>query len=221
MKILLKDVIELDMDFKGILRSYVIKTVMFWISEEISTSKWKPENLLSCFMKCFKRLIYSVECSMYPHYFIPENDLFENIITLPAQQILLNKLYSLNSYGWQCILFSDQVSNFNNLSFDSRPRFLPADFSKLFLSPSMFQADEVPLTLNFELTKGIQWILSIKSSEIKYLYTYYISKYCQKSNRFLQDDNIFSNRSTETQRNECISTLLLTNLHDASSGWLL
>lgn len=221
MKILLKDVIARYIEYTGFLCSYVIKTVMFWISEDISTSIWKPENLLSCFMRCFKRLIYCVEYSVCPHYFIPENNLFANKIEIPAHQVLLNKLYSLNSYGWQCILFSDQISNFNDLSIDSRPRCLPTDFLKLFLSPTMFQADEVPMTLDFKLTKGIQRILSNKSSKIKYLYTYYISKYCQKSDQFLQVDYVLSNKSTYTKRNACISTLLLTTRHDALSGWLL
>ncbi|XP_052075896.1 uncharacterized protein LOC127713985 [Mytilus californianus] len=65
---------------------------------EISPSIWRPENLLCNFMRCFKRLIYSVENSACPHYFIPENNLFENKIKENAQQKLINKLHILNSY---------------------------------------------------------------------------------------------------------------------------
>lgn len=78
---------------------------MFLVSEELPTSIWQPKNLMHCFMRCFKRLIYCVENSVCPHYFIPENNLFEQTIKRHAQKVLLNKLHILNSYGWRCIAF--------------------------------------------------------------------------------------------------------------------
>ncbi|XP_052076793.1 cyclic GMP-AMP synthase-like [Mytilus californianus] len=105
MKIILKDVINIDRHCKYLLCSYFMKTVIFWISEEFSTSIWKPENLISCFMRCFRRFIYFVEYSMCPHYFIPKINLFDNKIKGQSQQILLNKLHILNSCSWQCVEF--------------------------------------------------------------------------------------------------------------------
>ncbi|XP_063416234.1 uncharacterized protein LOC134697878 [Mytilus trossulus] len=99
LKIILKDVINIDPHCKDLLCSYFIKTVIFWISEEISISIWKPDNLISCFMRCFRRLIYFVEYSVCPHYFIPKDNLFENKIKGQSQQILLKKLRTLNRYA--------------------------------------------------------------------------------------------------------------------------
>ncbi|XP_052075908.1 cyclic GMP-AMP synthase-like [Mytilus californianus] len=107
LKILLKNSINIDSGCKELLCSYHMKTVLFWVSEELPLSEWRPENLTSCFMRCLRRLIYFVEYSMCPHYFIPENNLFENKMNGQSREILLNKLYIFNSYGWQCIACSE------------------------------------------------------------------------------------------------------------------
>ncbi|XP_052076204.1 uncharacterized protein LOC127714220 [Mytilus californianus] len=46
LKILLKFVIVLDKDCKELLCSYFMKTILFWICEELPSSIWKPENLM-------------------------------------------------------------------------------------------------------------------------------------------------------------------------------
>ncbi|XP_071124029.1 cyclic GMP-AMP synthase-like receptor 2 [Mytilus edulis] len=101
LKILLKDVISTYTKCEDLLCSYFLKTVMFWISEELPQSIWKPENLIHCFMRCLRRLIYSVDYTICSHYFIPENNLFENKIEGRARGILLDTLYKLHSYGWR------------------------------------------------------------------------------------------------------------------------
>ncbi|XP_076086785.1 cyclic GMP-AMP synthase-like receptor 2 [Mytilus galloprovincialis] len=78
LKIFLKDVIANDSECKDLLCSYFLKTIIFWISEELPSSVWKPDNLIPCFMRCFSRLVYCVEYSVCLHYFIPENNMFEN-----------------------------------------------------------------------------------------------------------------------------------------------
>lgn len=110
LKIILKDLISIYSECKNLLCSYFLKTIIFWISEEQPQSIWKPENLISCFMRCLRRLIYCVKYSLCVHYFIPENNMFENRIEGRARELLLEKLYTLNSYGWRSILFSDQIS---------------------------------------------------------------------------------------------------------------
>ncbi|XP_063409072.1 uncharacterized protein LOC134692546 [Mytilus trossulus] len=57
LKIILKDVISNDSECKDLLCSYFLKTIMFWISEELPSSVWKPDNLITCFMRCFSRLV--------------------------------------------------------------------------------------------------------------------------------------------------------------------
>ncbi|VDI74193.1 Hypothetical predicted protein [Mytilus galloprovincialis] len=111
MKILLKDAIDTDNKCKDLLCSYYMKTIIFWISEELQPSVWTPADLIPCFMRCFSRLIYCVQYQVCPHYFIPENNLFENKIEGLARDNLIDKLRMLFSYGWRCILFSKQISN--------------------------------------------------------------------------------------------------------------
>ncbi|XP_076086779.1 cyclic GMP-AMP synthase-like receptor 2 [Mytilus galloprovincialis] len=80
LKIVLKDVIANDSECKDLLCSYFLKTIIFWISEELPSSVWQPNNIITCFMRCFGRLVYCVEHSVCSHYFIPENNMFENKI---------------------------------------------------------------------------------------------------------------------------------------------
>ncbi|XP_071124014.1 uncharacterized protein [Mytilus edulis] len=227
MKILLKDVIALDKDCKELLSSYVMKTVMFWMSEELPSSIWKPENLISCFMRCFRRLIYYVQYLVCPQYFIPENNLFENKMKGQAQEILFKKLNILKSNGWKCILLSKQISNFNALAdiIRKKPSCLQVYSVKQLLSPVMDAADSLlsKHTLSMEFEKAIHWVLSTKSSKIKYLYTHFMSKYCQRSHKLLPFDDKYGtrNKSIYKQRNSYICTLLLNTRYDAVSGWLL
>ncbi|XP_052076794.1 uncharacterized protein LOC127714800 [Mytilus californianus] len=53
MKILLKDVIASNLNVSDLLCSYFMKTVMFLISEELSTSIWKPEKIDILFHEMF------------------------------------------------------------------------------------------------------------------------------------------------------------------------
>ncbi|XP_052078044.1 nucleotidyltransferase MB21D2-like [Mytilus californianus] len=92
------NIIGIYTECENLLCSYFLKTIIFWISEELPQSIWKPENLIHCFMRCFRRLIYSVDYSVCLHYFIPENNMFENKIEGRAREILLEKLYTLHIY---------------------------------------------------------------------------------------------------------------------------
>ncbi|XP_063447767.1 cyclic GMP-AMP synthase-like [Mytilus trossulus] len=76
LKILLKEIVNEKEELKGLLCSYFLKTLMFWISEENETSVWRPDNIIPCFMTCLKRLLYCIEYSTLLHYFIPDNNLF-------------------------------------------------------------------------------------------------------------------------------------------------
>lgn len=46
LKHLLKEVIEKNPRLKGLLCSYLLKTMLFWLFEELNTSFWTPHNLL-------------------------------------------------------------------------------------------------------------------------------------------------------------------------------
>ncbi|XP_063416265.1 uncharacterized protein LOC134697908 [Mytilus trossulus] len=100
LKILLKDVIATYAECENLLCSYFLKTIIFWVSEELPQSIWKPENLIHCFMRCFSRLIYSVDYSICLHYFIPENNMFEDKIQGHAHRETKTK--SLALYRFMC-----------------------------------------------------------------------------------------------------------------------
>lgn len=112
MKLLLKGVIKQNQLCSDVLCSYFIKIILFWVSEETELTEWIPSNLISCFMKCFKRLIYFIENLCCPHYFISEINLFEKRITETEQEYLLPVLYSLFNTGWRCLLNSRRMFSF-------------------------------------------------------------------------------------------------------------
>ncbi|XP_063414794.1 uncharacterized protein LOC134696777 [Mytilus trossulus] len=222
MKILLKDVIDTDLECKELLSSYFMKTILFWISEECPLSIWRPENLISNFMRCVKRLIYCVENSVCPQYFIPENNLFRNKIEGHAQETLLQKLNILYSYGWRSVLFSDQMSNFNELSFQKEVHLMYGENLRLLMSPSMCLRDRsIPSESdNLLWRKGMHMVLSNKSSKIRDFYSFYTSMILFNSDNFLTIDDKPDNKSSYKQYKTSISTVLLNARHDAVSGWL-
>ncbi|VDI76592.1 Hypothetical predicted protein [Mytilus galloprovincialis] len=223
LKILLKDVIQMNLECDELLCSYFMKTILFWISEEFPPSVWRPENLICNFMRCFRRLIYCVENSVCPHYFIPDNNLFENKIKGHEKQILLNRLYVLNSCNWQCVLFSHQMSPFRRevLLSPIEPTFLHIYEIEKFLF-SMINVSGCT-TLNLTMKQRIRIALSFENSKIKHIYWYYISKFCRQSVQYLpfKDPFISCNKSNYKHYKICIRTLLENLRHDAVSGWLL
>ncbi|VDI36231.1 Hypothetical predicted protein [Mytilus galloprovincialis] len=150
LKILLKDVIATYTECRNLLCSYFLKTIILWMSEELPPSVWKPENLVPCFMRCFSRLIYSVDYSVCLHYFIPENNMFENKIEGRAREILLDKLYTLRTYGWRCVLFSDQLSKFH------------VSMSMHQIEPHRLHTLDVARTMNSELIHFSNYMIAVK-----------------------------------------------------------
>ncbi|VDI01961.1 Hypothetical predicted protein [Mytilus galloprovincialis] len=114
MKILLKDLIKPR--HGDLLCSYFIKTIMFWLSEEIDPSAWKPENMISCVLDCITRLIYCVEYKTCLHYFISENNLFEDRFTDNERKSLLNTLRFIYESPWISVF---ETSTFQNYRFES------------------------------------------------------------------------------------------------------
>ncbi|VDI61361.1 Hypothetical predicted protein [Mytilus galloprovincialis] len=227
LKIVLKDVLAIHSECKDLLCSYFLKTIMFWISEELPLSIWKPNNLIPCFMRCYKRLIYCVEHSVCLHYFIPENNLFENKIEGRSREILLEKLSTLHSYGWQCVLFSDQISNFHVSMWNFQ------------LEPHILYVDDVNQVLNSKLTNwnnarfktqfvqktfenGLCQTLRCQQPSIKDVYKYFISM-CSSglAQRISLESTLNNNKNLYKQYKFCLSTLLQNVYHDAVSGWLM
>lgn len=54
LKLLFKEIIEKQEDLKGLLCSYFLKTLMFWILEETDHYLWRPDNLIPCLKHVYK-----------------------------------------------------------------------------------------------------------------------------------------------------------------------
>ncbi|VDI33854.1 Hypothetical predicted protein [Mytilus galloprovincialis] len=222
MKILLKDVINTDSRCKKLLCSYYIKTIMFWISEEFQPSVWTPCNLIPCFMRCLRRLIYCVQYQVCPHYFIPENNLFENMIDSLDRDSLIDTLRLLFSYGWRCILFSKNISYVSVLScnikfFNSCLYF--DDFNKLLLSKIFLRVSSVSSRNNYN--RAIYYSLDCNSKKLKYIHAYFISAVCSKHCPSLYLSKTIGNKNKYREYNTCLSYLLMSINHDIVSGWMM
>lgn len=224
MKFFLKDVIDIHSECKEILCSYFIKTILFWISEELPISIWRPENLISNFNRCARRLIlYCVNHSVCPHYFISESNLFDNKIEGHAQEKVLKTLNTLYSYGWKCVLFSYQLSNCNEFMFHIRNEKCPFydDSPKILLSKFMFLTNCSILIASSSLRQTLSRMLAFESAKIKNLYLFYLSKANFVRAQSLPCDVLYENKSTYTQRKTLLNALLLNIWHDCGSGWLM
>ncbi|XP_076086787.1 cyclic GMP-AMP synthase-like receptor 2 [Mytilus galloprovincialis] len=229
LKIILKDDIANDSECKDLLCSYFLKTTIFWISEEQPSSVWTPDNLITCFMRCFSRLVYCVEHSVCSHYFIPENNMFENNIEGRARDVLLNKLNTLHSYGWRFILFSDQISNFavSMWNFPIEPFTLYVNDVKKIVQSRTLRFANGDFKFYSELDihvfdAGLLHNIWCHKFSLKHLYAYYISQRCSKQAQSLPlDGAIINNKYQYKQYKSCLSTLLTNVYHDAVSGWLM
>lgn len=136
-------------------------------------------------MRCLRRLIYCVKYSVCPHFFI-HNNLFENKIVGYSRQILLNNLLSLESYGWQCILLSEKLSNIPIRGFYSVSDMSISD-SKILMHSKIIESDAAVMESfsrrgfhNFLRRDeiGLHQLLSYENNEMKYVYRHYMSMIC-------------------------------------------
>ncbi|XP_071142027.1 uncharacterized protein [Mytilus edulis] len=124
MKIILKDLIKPR--HGDLLCSYFLKTIMFWFSEEISQSEWKPEKMISCFLDCFKRLIYCVEYKTCLHYFIPKYNLFEDKFNEEDHKKLMKTLKGIYGSPWTSIFYTETFLSYRFQSVNSNSMALSA-----------------------------------------------------------------------------------------------
>lgn len=118
MKTILNDLIKPR--HGDLLCSYFIKSLMFWLSEDINPSEWKPEKMISCFVNCIRSLIYCVEYETCLHYFIPENNMFEERFTNEHKALLITLRYIYSSL-WICLF---HTSTFQNYRLESENSYL-------------------------------------------------------------------------------------------------
>ncbi|XP_063418464.1 uncharacterized protein LOC134701268 [Mytilus trossulus] len=116
LKVLVKEILEKHEDLKGLLCSYFLKTLMFWISEETDPNLWRPDNIIHCFNACVQRLLYCVRYTTLSHYFIPANNLlFNSVMNREKLTTILEKLYECGIY---CFAYSDTLKDYKRQSYE-------------------------------------------------------------------------------------------------------
>ncbi|XP_062619099.1 uncharacterized protein LOC134280673 [Saccostrea cucullata] len=79
--------------------SYVLKTVLFWVSEENDVSKWRPSTVLQHVRVCFLKLTEFLCSGRCPHYFMKSCNLFYKKITPVEITKLIAKLTKMTDSG--------------------------------------------------------------------------------------------------------------------------
>ena len=218
MKIFIKEVVNRDSRCKDLICSFYIKNIIFWVSEEIPFSIWRPENLISCFMRCFRRLIYCLEYRICLHYFIPKINMFEDKINEQERELLLGHLNALWSYGWRSVLLSEQLSTFTILHHHI--------YNNAEVQAGYIKRILCSLTVSFErlfdmqsYRKALHFIR--QSPGLKSYYRYFMSMICSVA---VEREHVLSvNRNKEKYKQYRRRLCYLTqNIHhDAVSGWLM
>ena len=103
LKIFMKEAIDANLDIKGLLCSYFLKTALFW--EIVSSpNDWNPSTLLSKFLNCICRLIQWIIRSYCPNFFVPQNNMFEGKIEGSNRAGILKYMKSLYHEGPRCLI---------------------------------------------------------------------------------------------------------------------
>ena len=215
MKILIKDVVNRDSGCKDLICSFYIKNIIFWVSEETSLSIWRPENFISCFMRCLRRLIYCLEYGICLHYFIPKINMFENKIEEQERQLLLGHLNALWSYGWRSVLLSEQLYTFPVLQHHI---YSNAEVKAGYIARILCFVD-VRFTGEFDIKSYHKAVR--QSRKLKSFFRYFMSMIC---NNVVQRKPVVSvnrNKDKYKQYRRHLCYLTQNIHHDAVSGWLM
>jgi hypothetical protein len=98
LKQLCKDVIQEAVP--GVLCSYFMKTLMFWMKEETDQGQWCTDNLLGILGKCLCRLRLWIDQSCIPNYFVCMNNMVAHKLTPEIRKQLLCVLDSITRDLW-------------------------------------------------------------------------------------------------------------------------
>ncbi|VDI07688.1 Hypothetical predicted protein [Mytilus galloprovincialis] len=152
--------------------------------------------------------------------------MFQNKIEGRARDVLLQKLYTLHSYGWRCILFSDQISNFDVSMWNfpiKRFTLYVNDVEKILQSKILFANSSLESFSEIDIfNTGIIQNISCHQFSLKHLYAYFISLTSSKqAQRVPFTVATINNKYQYKQYKSCLSSLLTNVYHDAVSGWLM
>ncbi|XP_052071076.1 uncharacterized protein LOC127709510, partial [Mytilus californianus] len=211
LKILLKEIVEKCKNLKELLCSYFLKTLMFWISEELDPSVWRPDNIIPCYHGCLERLIYCIEYSTLLHYFIPENNLFYSRFSIEDKERLIKTLRISFELGIQCFNASSTLSDYTDFIFSSR-------------STNSRVITEIVETFSFSvnISRLLFSLLHHSRTDLsRDIFTVFLSRAHQFAPQSQIVSHYINNKHQYMKYKHDISHLLMSLNSDAVSGWLL
>ncbi|XP_071122587.1 uncharacterized protein [Mytilus edulis] len=211
LKILLKEIVEKHEDLKGLLCSYFLKTLMFWISEETDQNLWKPDNIITCFLSCLQRLLYCVKYSILPHYFIPDNNFFCARFNVMNKEKLITILKNSNEQGINCFKSSETLQDYPRLSFQ-----IPESFAVIRIIPETFSY--FPSIKNMRLL--YHFLHSSRTGLSRGLFALHLSNACKFALDASKHRYSSENKHQYLKYKYDLSHLLIGVNSDAVSGWL-
>ena len=216
LKIALNDVIKKR--YSDLLCSYFLKTIMFWMCEESDQSTWKPENFIKCFMNCFRRLVYCVKYKICLHYFIPDNNFFEDRFTASHHEGLFSYLRSLNNSGWIWILHTDTLQSYSRYYNLLLCAPIVSSFQNLFVARPLLSSN-----INEDVLAILRKSVYCSSICENDTFIYFLSTISQYLAQAILpfDEHIKGNKHCYNQYRRCRCFLMIGLNHDAVSGWLL
>ena len=77
--LLFKCLLQHSLSLPKELKSYYLKSILFWACEDIPAIQWTRDNLATTYLCLIDRLLHCLAGRRLPHYFIPENNLFDTV----------------------------------------------------------------------------------------------------------------------------------------------
>ena len=226
LKVLLKEVINKTPSLDGLLCSYYLKTILFWMFEEIDESKWSPDNFINCYMACIQRLLYCVKYSSLVHYIMPDNNMLEDKLTSRDKTELTNLLRDLFKSGLSCFLKTETFGVKNILM--SKPilsvgfRFPDIYGNINLLRQFVEHISSLVVTSEIHPNRILYHLLRNNRNKMEQdICIYFLSKLCQREAQLHSPIAPLNNKQRYKQYKSCQSKLLIGLNADAVSGWLL
>ncbi|XP_063447769.1 uncharacterized protein LOC134727321 [Mytilus trossulus] len=218
LKILLKEIVNREEELKGLLCSYFLKTLMFWISEENVTSVWRPDNIIPCFMACLKRLLYCIEYSTLLHYFIPDNNLLYLRFNNKQRNTLINILKQSYKKGIRVFSSSQTLHDYRRFPCETARSMCEKTLYTVIVS--MREYFYSPFITN-SLFLLFTLLNHCKSELSRYIFKQSLTRSYQQMPCPLPHVNNPNNKQQYKFYKLDLSQLLVGVQSDAASGWLI
>ncbi|KAL4218236.1 hypothetical protein ACF0H5_022972 [Mactra antiquata] len=101
-------------DCKGIISSYICKTVLFHTVSQTPKDEWVEDQLLTNFNKCLCNLQMFIDQKNCPHFIMPRNNLLANKLDNTARVRLSEEIQRIIASNWYA-LFDIKSDNFGTL----------------------------------------------------------------------------------------------------------